>query len=140
MSMNVNSQSIINVNILIRPNFLDWLKNLRIVLKRERLAYVLVEPLPQSPTVDAPESVQRAYRNCLVDSARAGLIIYTSMSPEFQKHYKTMDAYSIVRHLREHYNKQARTERFKVSELLFGSKMEKGTFSACTEDVNTLRG
>ena len=49
------------------------------------------------------------------------------MSPEFQKKYKTMDAYSIVSHLREHYNKSTRTERFKVSELIFGSKMEKGT-------------
>ena len=49
------------------------------------------------------------------------------MSPEFQKHYKTMDAYSILHHLREHYNKKVRTERFKVYELLFGSKMEKGT-------------
>ena len=72
-----------NVNILTRPNFLDWLKNLRIVLKRERLAYVIVEPLPQSPTVDAPESFQRAHQKHLVDSVRVGLIIHTSMSPEY---------------------------------------------------------
>ena len=38
-----------------------------------------------------------------------------------------MDAYSIVRHLREHYNEQVRIERFKVTELLFSSKMEEGT-------------
>ena len=38
-----------------------------------------------------------------------------------------MDAYSIVRHLRELYNEQVRTERFKVYKLLFGSKMEEGT-------------
>ena len=100
---------------------------MRTVLKRERLAYVLIEPLPQSPVVDAHESVQRAYQKSLVESARAGLIIHTSMSLEFQKQYKTADAYSIVRHLREHYNEQARTERFKVSELLFSLKMEEGT-------------
>ena len=57
MSTNVNSQSIMDVNILTKPNFLDWLKNLRIVLKRERLAYVVIEPLPESPAADAPESV-----------------------------------------------------------------------------------
>ena len=55
------------------------------------------------------------------------LIIHTSMSLEFQKQYKTMDAYSIVCHLREHYNEQTSIERFKVSRLLFGSKMEVGT-------------
>ena len=125
--MTVNSQSIIDANKLIELNFLEWLKNLRILLKRERLAYVLVEPLPQSPVVDASESIQRAYHKHLVDIAKEGLIILTSMSSELQKQYKTMDAYSIVRHLRELYNEQARTERFKVSKLLFGSNMKKGT-------------
>ena len=103
---------------------MDWLKNLRTM---ERLAYVIVEPLPQSPAVDAPESIQRAYQKCLVDNTRARLIIHTSISPEFQKQYKIMDTYSIMRHLREHYNEQVRTEKFKVSELPFGSKMEEGT-------------
>ena len=49
------------------------------------------------------------------------------MSPEFQKQYKTVDAYSIVRHLREHHNEQATIESFKVYELIFGSKIEEGT-------------
>ena len=49
------------------------------------------------------------------------------MSLEFQKRYKIKDAYSIVRHLKEHYNKQESIEGFKVARLLFGSKMEVGT-------------
>ena len=49
------------------------------------------------------------------------------MSPQFQKQYKNVDAYSIVRHLKEHYNEQVSIERFKVSKLLFGSKMKVGT-------------
>ena len=85
MSTNVNSRSAMDANILIEPNFLDWLKNLRIVLKRERLAYVITKPLPESPAFDAPESVQRAYKKRLVDSARARLIIHLFISPEFQK-------------------------------------------------------
>ena len=127
MSTNVNTQSIMDANILTKPNFLDWLKNLRIVLKREKLPYVIIEPLPKFPAADALESVQRAYKKCLVDSVRAGLIVHTSLSPKFQKQYKTVDAYSIVHHLREHYNEQVNIERFKVSKLLFGSKMEVGT-------------
>ena len=94
MTTDVNSQSIMDANILIGPNFLDWVKNLRIVLKRARLAYVINKPLPKSPAINAPESFQGAYQKCLVDSARARLIIHTSMSPEFQKQYKTVDAYS----------------------------------------------
>ena len=129
MSTIMNSQLMMDTNKLTRPNFLDWLKILRIVLKRERLAHVLVESLPQSPTVDASETVRRAYQKRLVDSARARLIILTSMSPKLQKQYKTVDANSIVRYLRELYNEQARTERFKVSNFLFSSKMEKGTIA-----------
>ena len=71
MLMNVNLQLIMDTNILTRPNFLDLLKNLRIVLNKERLTYVIVEPLPQSPAADALDSVQRAYQKRLVDSARA---------------------------------------------------------------------
>ena len=106
---------------------MDWLKNLRIVLKEENIAYVVTEPIPGSPTANAPESFQRAYKKRLVDSTRAGLIIHTSMSLEFQKRYKNEDAYSIVLHLRERYNKQVAIEGFKVARLLFGSKMEVGT-------------
>ena len=51
------------------------------------------------------------------------------MSPQFQKQYKTVDAYSIMRNLKEHYNEQVSIERFKVSKLLFGSKMKVGTSS-----------
>ena len=72
-----------DANILTKPNFMDWLKNLRIVLKRERLAYILVKPLPQSLAIDASETVQGTYQKRLVNSARVGLIILTSMSPEF---------------------------------------------------------
>ena len=57
MSTNVNMQSIRDANILTEPNFLDWLKNLRIVLKREKLAYVIIEQLLESPAIDALESV-----------------------------------------------------------------------------------
>ena len=141
MSTIVNSQSIMDANILIGPKFLHWLKNLRIVLKRERIVYILIEPLPLSPTVDAFETVQRSFQKHLVDNARAGLIILTSMSPEFQKQYKTMDAYSIVHHIREHYNEKARTEMFKVSKLLFNSKMEEGTspMQHALKCMNTLK-
>ena len=127
MSMNVNVQTIMDDKILIGPYFLDWLKNLRIVLKEEKIAYVIVKPIPEFLTVDAPESVQNAYKKHLIDSVRVGLFIHTSMSPEFQKRYKTEDAYSIVRYLREHYNEQEAVEGFKFSRLLFDSKMEMGT-------------
>ena len=57
MSTNVNVQTVMNDKILIGPNFLDWLKNLRTYLNEEKLAYVITKPIPGTPTADAPESV-----------------------------------------------------------------------------------
>ena len=59
--MNVNVQTVMDDKILTEPNFLDWLKNLRIVLNEEKLAYVITKLILGSPTTDAPESVQGAY-------------------------------------------------------------------------------
>ena len=78
-------------------------------------------------SANASENVQRAYQKRLVDNAKAGLIILTSMSPKFHNQYKTVDVNSIVRHLREHYHEQVRTERSKGFEMVFGSKIENGT-------------
>ena len=57
MLTNVNVQMVMDDKILTGPNFLDWLKNLRIVLKEEKIAYVITKPIPESLTVDAPKSV-----------------------------------------------------------------------------------
>ena len=38
-----------------------------------------------------------------------------------------MDAYTIVFHLKEMFDDQARSERFEVSKLLFRSKITEGT-------------
>ena len=62
MSTIMNLRSILDANKLTGPYFLDWLKNLRIVLNEEKLAYVITRPIPGSPTADAPESVQMAYK------------------------------------------------------------------------------
>ena len=57
MSTNANMQTIMDDNILTGPTFLDWLKNLRVALEREKLAYVIMKSILESLAVGAPESV-----------------------------------------------------------------------------------
>ena len=57
MSSNVNLKSILDTNKLTEPNFLNWIGSLRIILKGERLAYVLDVPLLEFSTVDASKEV-----------------------------------------------------------------------------------
>ncbi|XP_074576214.1 uncharacterized protein LOC141832650 [Curcuma longa] len=52
------------------------------------------------------------------------------MSPDLQKQHEHMDAYTIIYHLHELFDEQARSKRFKVSKLLFRSRMQEGTTAA----------
>ena len=127
MPSNVNLRSILEENKLIGPNFLDWFRNLRIVLKAEKLAYVLNEPLPNPPADDVSEEVQKAYKKHIDDDEMARCIMLASMSHELQKQHEAMDANTIVYHLRELFEGQTRLERYEVCKLLFWSKMVEGT-------------
>ena len=123
MSSIMNLRSILNVNKLIGANFMDWLRNLRIVLKVKRIAYVLDGPLPESPTVDAFDEDQNAYHKHLNDNVIATCIMLTSMSPVLQKQHEALIAHAIVIHMKKLFHEQARSKRFEVSKTLFPSRM-----------------
>ena len=59
---------------------MDWLRNLRIVLRAEKMAYVLDAPLPVSPSVDTSVGDQITYQKHLNDSIIAACIMLASMS------------------------------------------------------------
>ena len=77
----MNLRSILDANKFIGANFINWLRNLRIFLKIERIAYVLVVLLPESPTVDAFDEDQNAYWKHLDDNVISICIMIASMSP-----------------------------------------------------------
>ena len=97
----MNLQSILDVNKLTSAYFMDWLRNLRIVLKVERIAYVLDGPLPESPVVDASDEDQNTYQKHMDDNVISTCIMLASMSPELQKQHKVMTAHVIIVHLKE---------------------------------------
>ncbi|KAJ8770248.1 hypothetical protein K2173_012657 [Erythroxylum novogranatense] len=123
MTSSVNLRSIMDSNKLTGPNFLDWLRNLRIVLRSEELGYVLEVPLLDPPAADASDEDQKAYCKHLKDSDMSTCIMLASMSPELQKQHESLDANTIMFHLRELFDEQARSERFETSRLLFTTKM-----------------
>ena len=63
-------------------NFMYWLRNLRIVLKEKRIAYVLDGPLLEYPVVDAFDEDHKAYQKHLDDNVITTCIMLASMSPE----------------------------------------------------------
>ena len=100
---------------------------MRIVLKAERITYVLDVPLPKSPIVDAFDEDQNAYQKHLDDNVIATCIMLAYMSPKLQKQHEAMIAHAIVVILKDLFHEQVRSKRFEVSKLLFRSKMQEGT-------------
>ena len=57
MSINMNLKSILESNKLTRLNFLNWLRNLKIVLRSKKLLFILDEAIPEVLPRDALNEV-----------------------------------------------------------------------------------
>ena len=78
----MNLRSILESNKLTKPNFLDWLRNLRIVLRSEKILFILVEAIPKVPHVDALNEVYMAYNRYKDVDEMATCLMLASMSPK----------------------------------------------------------
>ncbi|KAG8497104.1 hypothetical protein CXB51_008305 [Gossypium anomalum] len=108
-------------------NFLDWFRNLRIVLKQERKLYVIEKSLPDEPPANASRADKDAYKKHLDDMVDVGCLMLSTMNPELQKQHEDMVAYDMIEHLKELYQGQARQERFDISKALFQCKLAEGS-------------
>ena len=82
---NINLRSILEANKLIGSNYLVWLRNVKIVLRGEKLAYVMETPVPPVPATNAPAEEHAAHKKHSEDIDVACCIMLASMSPELKK-------------------------------------------------------
>ena len=62
MASLLSLRDVLNTNKLIGPNYIDWLKNLRIVLTQEKVFYILDTLTPDSLGEDAKGHIQNVER------------------------------------------------------------------------------
>ncbi|KAL8156311.1 hypothetical protein AgCh_001421 [Apium graveolens] len=74
--------SILDAHKLTGPNYADWLRNLRIVLRIEKLEYVIDSPKPTEPASDAHNDEHVVYRKWIDDANVAQCIMLASMNIE----------------------------------------------------------
>ncbi|KAK8655978.1 hypothetical protein V6N13_108540 [Hibiscus sabdariffa] len=108
-------------------NFLDWFRNLRIVLKQERKEYVIEEPVPDEPAANAPRADKDKFKKHMDDMVDVGCLMLATMDSELQKQHENMVAYEMIQNLKEIYEGQACQERYETSKALFQCKMTEGT-------------
>ncbi len=56
MNNNLSLRSVLETNKLAGPNFLDWHRNLRLVLRQEKIEYVLDTPILDTPESDSDKA------------------------------------------------------------------------------------
>lgn len=123
---NTNSlslRSVLEKDKLSGINFLDWHRNLRIVLKQERKLYVLDGPIPAAPAVTAPRAEHNAYKKHQDDALDVSCVMLATMNAELQKQHELMDAYEMIEHLKKLFEGHARQERYDTSKALYHCKM-----------------
>ncbi|WJX77911.1 hypothetical protein P8452_61179 [Trifolium repens] len=123
-----NLRSILDKEKLNGSNFLDWHRNLRIVLKHDNKLYALEEPVPEEePANNAPRAKKDAYKKHVEDANEAACLMLATMNSELQKQHENMNAVEMIEHLKTLYAEQARHERFEVSKSLFQCKLSVGS-------------
>ncbi|XP_076903021.1 uncharacterized protein LOC143557963 [Bidens hawaiensis] len=107
-------------------NFLEWHRNLGLVLKIAKKLYVLDRPVPLEP-----ENYTAAARKVLEkhndDSSEVAYIILATMSYELAKGLEDLGAYEMLEQLKDMFQKQARQESFDTMKQLISWKMEQGS-------------
>ena len=122
MTSNTNTfslRSVLDKDKLNGANFLDWYRNLRIVLTQECKLYVLEQPIPEAPPATAPRADRDAFKKHQDDALDVSCLMLATMNSELQKQHELMGAYDMVEHLRQLYQGQVRHERFEISKALF---------------------
>ncbi|KAL9237385.1 hypothetical protein vseg_011939 [Gypsophila vaccaria] len=89
-------RSILEKDRLNGTNFLDWYRNLRIVLTIEKKEHVLETPLPEEPGEDATVAARTAYSRQKDVSQEVACVMLASMTPELQKQFEFLGAFDMV--------------------------------------------
>ncbi|KAL8116619.1 hypothetical protein AgCh_022965 [Apium graveolens] len=123
-------------------NYLDWQRNLRIVLRQERKLHVIDIP-PPGPLPEGATADERAARTRDENDANnVACLILATMSVELQRQHVHMDAYTINEHLQSMFASQTHQERFNTSPkqaLKPNGGVAKGECHYCMKDGHWKR-
>ncbi|KAK8705473.1 hypothetical protein V6N13_049075 [Hibiscus sabdariffa] len=100
---NLSLRSLLENEKLNGINFLDWFRNLRIVLKQERKEYVIEEPVPDEPAANVPGADKSKFKKHLNDMLDVSCLMLVIMSPELQKQHEDINVYNMIQNLKEIY-------------------------------------
>ena len=88
-------RSILEKEKLNHTNFIDWYRNLRIVLKPKKKIYVLDMPNLEEPP-NTPRGPYTSWSKHMDDSIKVSSLMLASMIPDLQKDLVNHNAYDMI--------------------------------------------
>ena len=119
-------------------NFVDWYRNVRIVLKGCKKDYVLEATLGDSPDDNATEEAMNLFYQRSDDYIAVQCAMLAAMEPELQKRFENWGPFETINELKGMFQQQARAERYEISQALLDCKMAEG--SSVSAHVIKLHG
>ena len=119
---------ILDDNRLTGPNYVDWKRNLILVLTADKIVYVLNAEPPELALTDATEEQRNAFDKWHEVDEMAKCYILASMTNVLQKQCQGLvTAKDMMFHLKEMFGEQSRSARQTAMKKLMSTKMVEGT-------------
>lgn len=120
--------TILKDNKLTGPNYIEWKRNLDIVLTAEEYKFCTYEPKPDQPAEDAPESEKEYYKRWVKADEMSRCYILAAMSGVLQHQHQAMPTASdMLYNLKELFGEQNRAARQVAMKALMNTQMVEGT-------------
>nr|GEW45221.1 putative retrotransposon protein [Tanacetum cinerariifolium] len=112
------------------PNFIDWYRQLRIVLSIEDRLDYLEQPIPPAPVAHAGQHVAPEIltaHNAWIKGSKeiAGLMLMT-MKPEIQQNLEPLQAHEMLKELKTMFAQQAEQELLQTTSDFYSCRQEEG--------------
>jgi len=121
-------RSILEKDKLNGTNYMDWIRNLRIVLRAEKKEEILDTPFSEAPTDNASATEKNAYKRACDADLEVSCLMLACMEPNLQMQFENNHAaYDISIALHDIFQAEARTKRFQVSKAFVECKLAEGT-------------
>ena len=104
-------------------NYMDWVCNLRIILIAAQKSYVLEAPLGVPPA-QATTDIVNAWQSRVDDYSIVQCAMLYGLEPGLQRCFERHGAYEMFQELKLIFQKNARIERYEVSNKFYSCKME----------------
>ncbi|XP_019235065.1 PREDICTED: uncharacterized protein LOC109215449, partial [Nicotiana attenuata] len=119
--------SILNQNKLEGPNYVDWKRNLDIVLTAEGYKFIIIEECPEKPE-NATDDQVKAYDKWVKADEMARCYILASMANVLQHQHQSMgSAYDMLESLKEMFGELNRAAKQTTMKALLNTKMAEGS-------------